>query len=159
MISKAILLERIAVLILLLEALGSEEDYEESNQNLKNLLVYVHNNVLSIMEILRDEVYEEGSAKWRVVDTRLRTVRNNKKHGKAKQADKVGIIQKNNNIVFSILQLQIENSSKEQMGELERLLQDCDRMTIQQGTHVLMDTFQKIVSAGSPIPSSPSSAA
>ncbi len=83
---------------------------------MKNLLIYTHNNSLLITEFLSEDVFttEKYIDFKRKLESRLKSIKNNKKSIKSKQnADKLALIKKNNNIIYSILQLQIENSTKE----------------------------------------------
>ena len=102
--------------------MGNEEEYDESQQNLKNLLIYTHNNSILVTEFLAEDLCnnEKYLGLKRQLEFRLKSIKNNKKSIKSKQnADKLSLIKKNNNIIYSILQLQIENSTKEQVQELE----------------------------------------
>lgn len=43
-ISRGLLLERLGLTVILLESLATADEFDESLSNIKNLLLYIHNN-------------------------------------------------------------------------------------------------------------------
>ena len=146
-----IALERVAVLVIFCEAAGSEEEYEDSQQNLKNLLVYVHSNAVLLMELLACDVLsgeDKLAGLKRTLECRLKGLQANKKQVKPRQrTEKLALLRKNNNIISSILQLQLANSTKEHVRELECLMpQDPGKLVLSEATPVVLAAFGKLVS-------------
>ena len=54
--TRGLLLERLGLAVILLESLGSSEEFEENLQNIKNLLLYIHNNQIQMLESLGEKL-------------------------------------------------------------------------------------------------------
>ena len=50
------MLERLGILVLLYESLASEEEFDENSNNMKNLLLYLHNNQILMLEIMNEKL-------------------------------------------------------------------------------------------------------
>jgi CTD small phosphatase-like protein 2 len=100
--SRGIILERLGVMVILLESMGQSEDFEEVLQNVKNLLLYIHNNQIQMLESLSEKL--QAGEKGKQIDARLAKLQASKPAKKAKM-DRFSLIKKNNNIIFSILTL------------------------------------------------------
>lgn len=76
------MLERLGILVLLYETLASEEEFDENSNNMKNLLLYLHNNQILILEIINEKL--EVAEKKKLIENRLKHLQNNKKIPKLK---------------------------------------------------------------------------
>ncbi len=64
------MLERLGILVLLYETLASEEEFDENSNNMKNLLLYLHNNQILMLEIMNEKL--EVPDKKKLIENRLK---------------------------------------------------------------------------------------
>ncbi|CAD8044223.1 unnamed protein product [Paramecium primaurelia] len=137
-LSKQIHLERIGILVILYKALS--DTFEEDQQNLKNLLFYIHNSMILHLQLINQSNILSQSQRA-LIQARLNKVRPQKNY----QFLDINLIRKNCNVVYSLLVLFIENSTDDKLNSLEKNLANIDRITLQQGTEFIKQEYQKIL--------------
>ncbi|CAD8047172.1 unnamed protein product [Paramecium primaurelia] len=137
-LSKQIHLERIGILVILYKALS--DTFEEDQQNLKNLLFYIHNSMILHLQIL-NQSNNISQSQRAVIQARLNKIRPQKNS----QNLDINLIRKNSNVVYSLLVLFIENSTDQKLSSLEKNLANIDRLSLNQGTEFIKQEYQKIL--------------
>ncbi|CAK78867.1 unnamed protein product (macronuclear) [Paramecium tetraurelia] len=138
-LSKQIHLERIGILVILYKALS--DTFEEDQQNLKNLLFYIHNSMILHLQLINQSNTLSQSQRA-LIQARLNKVRPQKNY----QFLDINLIRKNCNVVYSLLVLFVENSTDDKLSSLEKTLANLDRITLHQGTEFIKQEYQKILS-------------
>ncbi|CAD8047361.1 unnamed protein product [Paramecium sonneborni] len=137
-LSKQIHLERIGILVILYKALS--DTFEEDQQNLKNLLFYIHNSMILHLEFI-NQSNSISQSQRALIQARLNKVKPQKN---CSNLD-INLIRKNSNVVYSLLVLFIENSNDNKLNSLEKNLTNIDRLTLHQGTEFIRQEYQKIL--------------
>ncbi|KAM3129455.1 hypothetical protein pb186bvf_018447 [Paramecium bursaria] len=137
-ICKSILLERIGILVVLFQAMA-EEGYDEQLQNIRNLLYYIHNNMITRLELI--SVNCNSKSQRELIDSRLTKI--NRKLQKS--IPDIGQIRKISNVIYSLLVLFIENSPDLKYNNLEKIISKIDQISFQQGINMIKHQIQQII--------------
>ncbi|CAD8138850.1 unnamed protein product [Paramecium pentaurelia] len=134
---KSMILERIGILVVLYKALSNT--FDEDQQNLKNLVFYIHSSMVLHLELMQQSNALSQSQKA-LIQARLNKVRARKNP----QLIDINLIRKNSNVVYSLLILFVENATDNNLIQLEKVLTITDKINLQQGTKFVKYQFDKI---------------
>ncbi|CAD8076860.1 unnamed protein product [Paramecium sonneborni] len=137
-LQKSMILERIGILVVLYKALS--DTFDEDQQNLKNLLFYIHNSMVLHLELMQNSNFLSQSQKASI-QARL----NKARARKSPQLIDINLIRKNSNVVYSLLILFVENATDNNLIQLEKILTIIDKINLQQGTRFVKYQYDKIL--------------
>ncbi|CAK94712.1 unnamed protein product (macronuclear) [Paramecium tetraurelia] len=144
---KSMILERIGILVVLYKAIS--EAFDEDQQNLKNLVFYIHSSMVLHLELMQQSNALSQSQKA-LIQARLNKLRARK----TLQLIDINLIRKNSNVVYSLLILlqdylsinfSVENATDNNLVQLEKVLTIIDKINLQQGTKFVKYQFDKIL--------------
>ncbi|CAD8132360.1 unnamed protein product [Paramecium pentaurelia] len=135
---KSMILERIGILVVLYKALS--DTFDEDQQNLKNLVFYIHSSMVLHLELMQQFNSLSPSQKS-LIQARLNKLRARKNQ----QLIDINLIRKNSNVVYSLLILFVENATDNNLNQLERILTIIDKINLQQGTKFIKYQYDKIL--------------
>ncbi|CAD8136077.1 unnamed protein product [Paramecium octaurelia] len=135
---KSMILERIGILVVLYKAIS--EAFDEDQQNLKNLVFYIHSSMVLHLELMQQSNALSQSQKA-LIQARLNKLRARK----SPQLIDINLIRKNSNVVQSLLILFVENATDNNLVQLEKVLTIIDKINLQQGTKFVKYQFDKIL--------------
>ncbi|CAD8143021.1 unnamed protein product [Paramecium octaurelia] len=135
---KSMILERIGILVVLYKVLS--DSFEEDQQNIKNLLFYIHSSMVLHLELMLQSNSLSQSQKAAIL-ARLNKVRARKNQ----QMIDINLIRKNSNVVYSLLILFVENATDNNLNQLEKVLSIIDNINLQQGTKFIKYQYDKIL--------------
>ncbi|CAK60420.1 unnamed protein product (macronuclear) [Paramecium tetraurelia] len=135
---KSMILERIGILVVLYKALS--DTFDEDQQNIKNLVFYIHSSmVLHLESMLQSNSFSQSQKAS--IQARLNKVRARKNQ----QMIDINLIRKNSNVVYSLLILFVENATDNNLNQLEKVLSIIDNINLQQGTKFIKYQYDKIL--------------
>ncbi|CAD8084697.1 unnamed protein product [Paramecium sonneborni] len=139
-VCKQMLLERMGIFVIMVQ--GLTENYDDELQHIKNLLLYIHNGMIIYLEFLIKQNLTADQKN--ILQNRLSKIKQNRRANKSVQD--ITQLKKHANVVHSLLILFIENSTDLKCARLEKLLQNIDQISLQQGTMLIKQQFDKVIS-------------